>query len=175
VIEAVVAGMFAERCPVVTGIVVSNLRTPGGHVEVTGWARVSRSAGDQGRSRRAGATVDLSDRLLATTGTGALPIFAGGQAREMYRHDPPPTIAEQAHLGMANQQAVLDAAGATFADVFRSNWYLTDMRDWDVVEPIVGSYFPDGVVPVPAVVEVSRLTAKQGVRFEPDLWAALPK
>lgn len=48
------------------------------------------------------------------------------------------------------------------------------LRDWDVVEPIISGYFPNGVLPVPMVVEVSRLTAKQGVRIEPDLWAALP-
>lgn len=171
-IEAVVAGMFAGHCPVVNGVVVSNVQTPEGHVEVTGWARCG--AGDDGTPRSGSATVDLKDRLLVTTGSGALPIFSGGQASAMYKHDPPPTIEEQSHLGMANQKAVLESAGASFADVFRSNWYLTDMRDWDVVEPIISSYFPNGVLPVPMATEVSRLTAKQGVRIEPDLWAALP-
>lgn len=171
-IESVVAGMFAGHCPVVNGVVTSNMRTPDGHVEVTGWARCG--AADDARPRSGSATVDLKDRLLVTTGSGALPIFSGGQASQMYKHDPPPTIEEQAHLGMANQKAVLESAGASFADVFRSNWYLTDMRDWDVVEPIISSYFPNGSLPVPMAAEVSRLTAKQGVRIEPDLWAALP-
>jgi enamine deaminase RidA (YjgF/YER057c/UK114 family) len=75
---------------------------------------------------------------------------------------------------MQNQQKVLEAAGATFNDVFRTNFYVSDIREWETIEPIVNSYF-NGSPPVPMVVEVSRLTAKQGVRFEPDLWAALPR
>src|SRR5690606_15725424 len=136
-------------------------------IEVTGWARCGDAAGD-----RAG-TVNLSERLLITTGTGAMPIFVGGEAVDMYKQLPPATVEEQTHLAMHNQKMVLESAGATFDDVFRSNWYLTDIRDWDAIEPIVQSYF-GRPVPVPVVVEVARLTAKQGVRFEPDLWASLP-
>lgn len=168
VIQAMIFGEYGDQSPVVNGVVVSNLSS-GGHVEMTGWARVSRDDAGDGT-----ATVDLRDRLLATTGTGAIDIFVGGEASQMYAQTPPGTIEEQAHLGMQNQQKVLEAAGATFDDVFRSNWYLTDIREWDSIEPIVTSYF-GRPPPVPMVVEVSRLTAKQGVRFEPDLWAALPR
>ena len=48
------------------------------------------------------------------------------------------------------------------------------LRDWEIAQPIIASYFPGGVIPAPIAVEVSRLTAKQGVRIEPDLWAAVP-
>jgi enamine deaminase RidA (YjgF/YER057c/UK114 family) len=173
-IEGIVAGMFGEHSPVLNGVMVSNLRTPEGEIEVTGWARCDASAprvstGHDGTT----ATVDLGNRLLALTGTGAIPIFVGGEADQMYKQDQPASIEEQAHLAMANQKAVLESAGASFADVFRSNWYVTDMRDWPAIEPIVAGYFPSGL-PVPMVVEVSRLTAKQGVRLEPDLWASLP-
>lgn len=167
VIEAMIFAKYGERSPVVNGVVVSNLSS-GGHVEMTGWARVSRDDVGDGT-----ATVDLRERLLALTGTGAIDIFVGGEASQMYAQTPPGTIEEQAHQGMQNQQKVLEAAGATFDDVFRSNWYVTDLREWDTIEPIVTSYF-GRPPPVPMVVEVSRLTAKQGVRFEPDLWAALP-
>lgn len=168
VIEGMILARYGEHCPVVNAVIVSNLSTPGGHVELTGWARVAPDGGGDGV-----ATVDLRDRLLVTTGTGALKIFVGGEASEMYAQTPPGTIEEQAHVGMQNQQKVLEAAGASFDDVFRSNWYVTDMRDWEIIEPIVTSYF-GRTPPVPMVVEVSRLTAKQGVRFEPDLWAVLP-
>lgn len=168
VIEGMIFGKYGERSPVVNGVVVSNLST-GGQIEMTGWARVSGDATTNGT-----ATVDLGGRLLALTGTGAIDIFVGGEASGMYAQTPPGTIEEQAHLGMRNQQKVLEAAGATFDDVFRSNWYVTDMREWDTIEPIVTGYF-GRPLPVPMVVEVSRLTAKQGVRFEPDLWAALPR
>lgn len=168
VVEAMVFARYGGRSPVVNGMIVSNLSTPGGHVEVTGWARVDPAGGGDGV-----ATIDLGDRLLVTTGTGAIDIFVGGEAADMYAQTPAGTIEEQAHIGMLNQQKVLEAAGATFDDVFRSNWYVTDMREWDVIEPIVTSYL-GRTPPVPMVVEVSRLTAKQGVRFEPDLWAVLP-
>jgi enamine deaminase RidA (YjgF/YER057c/UK114 family) len=175
VVEGVVAGMYGEHSPVLNGVMVSNLRTPEGEIEVTGWARCGAGAPvtaddqDDGTVR----TVDLSNRLLALTGTGALPIFVGGQANQMYDQGKSVSIEEQAHLAMTNQRAVLESAGASFEDVFRSNWYVTDMRDWDAIEPVVAGYFPAGL-PVPMVVEVSRLTAKQGVRLEPDLWASLP-
>ena len=168
-IEGMIFGRYGDRSPVVNRVIVSNLSTPGGQVEVTGWARVSPESGGDGA-----ATVDLRDRLLVLTGTGAIRIFVGGEAPQMYAQTPPGTIEEQAHVGMQNQQKVLEAAGATFDDVFRSNWYVTDIRDWDVIEPIVIEYL-GRTPPVPMVVEVSRLTAKQGVRFEPDLWAALPR
>jgi enamine deaminase RidA (YjgF/YER057c/UK114 family) len=168
VIESMVFGKYGEQSPVVNGVVVSNLSARGRHVEMTGWART----GDDGANPDGG-TVDLRGQLFATTGTGALNIFMGGEAPQMYAQTPAGTIEEQAHVGMQNQEKVLESAGATFSDVFRSNFYVTDIREWDTIEPIVGDYF-DGPPPVPIVVEVSRLTAKQGVRFEPDLWAALP-
>ena len=121
------------------------------------------------------ALLDASGRrVVVQDGTGAIEIFVGGEAVDMYAQTPAGTIEEQAHVGMRNQQKVLEAAGASFDNVFRSNWYVTDIREWDVIEPIATSYF-GRPLPVPMVVEVSRLTAKQGVRFEPDLWAFLPR
>lgn len=168
VIESMIFAQYGEQSPVVNGVIVSNLSTPGGHVELTGWARVSLDTSGDGV-----ATIDLRDRLLVTTGTGAIEIFVGGEASAMYAQTPAGTIEDQTHVGMQNQKKVLEAAGATFDDVFRSNWYVTDIREWDIIAPIVTSYFGRSP-PVPMVVEVSRLTAKQGVRFEPDLWAVLP-
>lgn len=104
VVEAMIYGKYGEHSPVVNPVIISNLSTPGGHVELTGWARVSGD-GD-GLS-----TVDLGDRILPLTGTGAIDIFVGGEASQMYAQTPPGTIEEQAHLGMRNQQKVLEAAG----------------------------------------------------------------
>ncbi|MFC4011110.1 RidA family protein [Nonomuraea purpurea] len=118
-----------------------------------------------------GSGVSLSDELLMLTGTAAMPVFVGGTAAEAYAQIPAATIAQQAHDAMENQRKLLESARATFDDVFRSNWYLTDIRDWAVIEPIVAGYF-GRELPVPQVVEVARLTAKPGIRFEPDLWAA---
>lgn len=164
-IESALADRFGKTCPAVTGVVVSNLLAPGAHVEVTGWARAAEGRSDAG--------ISLEDRLLILTGTGAIPVFIGGPVAAMYAQSPSASIVEQTHVAMENQCKVLESAGATFADVFRSNWYLSDIREWPTMEPIVADYF-GGTIPVPQVVEVARLTAKPGVRFEPDLWATVP-
>ncbi|MEV7091192.1 Rid family hydrolase [Streptomyces sp. NPDC093085] len=75
---------------------------------------------------------------------------------------------------MENQRKLLESAGATFENVFRSNWYLTDIRDWDAIAPVLAEYF-GGELPSPQVIEVARLTAKPGIRLEPDLWASRPR
>ena len=165
-VEGMVYARYGGHCPVVNGVMVGNVAS-GRQVEMSGWARVRGGDGDDG-------TVELGDRLMVTTGTASLQIFMGGEAPAMYAQVPLGTIEEQAHQGMENQRKVLEAAGATFDDVFRSNWYVTDMRDWPAIEPIAIEHF-GRPLPVPMVVEVSRLTAKNGARFEPDLWAALPR
>lgn len=165
-IQKVIVDRYGGESPVVNPVIVSNVSTQSGHVEVSGWAVVTGGGEDE-------ATVDLGERLMILTGTGAIDIFMGGEAAQMYAQIPAGTIEEQAHIGMRNQQKVLESAGATFDDVFRSNFYVTDMRDWAVIEPIVVEHF-GRTPPVSMVIEVSRLTAKQGVRFEPDLWAKLP-
>ena len=95
---------------------------------MTGWALATQTDGRQGS-----ATINLHDHLLALTGTGALQIFVGGEASDMYEQTPPSTIEEQAHVAMQNQEKVLQSAGASFDHVFRSNWYVTDMRDWESI------------------------------------------
>lgn len=166
-IQAVVAEQFGSEQPVVNGVVVANLQRPEAHVELSAWARVPDDRA------RPGQGVSLRDRLLMLTGTAAMPVFVGGTAADAYGQSLLPSVAEQARIAMDNQQKVLEAAGATFNDVFRSNWYLTDIRDWPEIEPILREHF-GRELPVPQVVEVSRLTAKPGIRFEPDLWAACP-
>jgi enamine deaminase RidA (YjgF/YER057c/UK114 family) len=162
-VEQEILGRYGEHCPVVSGMVVSALLTPGAGFGVTSWSRCP--AGNS-------ASMSLGDRTLALTGTGALDIFVGGQASDMYARPVPQTIEAQAEQAMVNQRKVLEAAGATFDHVFRSNWYLTDIREWPVVEAAAREHFGRDL-PAPMVVEVPRLVAKPGVRVEPDLWASL--
>jgi enamine deaminase RidA (YjgF/YER057c/UK114 family) len=166
-IEAVVAERFGSEQPVLNGVVVANLQRPEAHIELSAWARISEDSAPSGRG------VSLRERLLMLTGTAAMPVFVGGTAADAYGQTLIPDVAEQAQIAMENQRKVLEAAGATFDNVFRSNWYLTDIRDWPQIEPVVREHFGRDL-PVPQIVEVSRLTAKPGIRFEPDLWATCP-
>jgi enamine deaminase RidA (YjgF/YER057c/UK114 family) len=163
-VEREVLERYGDHSPVVSGMIVSALLLPAHRFGVTSWSRCPAGSG---------ASVSLSDRTLALTGTGALDIFVGGQANDMYARPVPPTIEDQAEQVMENQRKVLEAAGAGFEHVFRSNWYLTDVREWPVVEATARRHFGRDL-PAPMVVEVPRLVAKPGVRVEPDLWASLP-
>jgi enamine deaminase RidA (YjgF/YER057c/UK114 family) len=163
-VEREILERYADYCPVVSGMLVSALLLPASRFGVTSWSRCP----DGGA-----ASMSLGDRTLALTGTGALDIFVGGQASDMYARPVPQTIEAQAEQVMVNQRRVLEAAGASFDHVFRSNWYLTDIREWPVVEATARRHF-ERDLPAPMVIEVPRLVAKPGVRVEPDLWASLP-
>jgi reactive intermediate/imine deaminase len=64
----------------------------------------------------------------------------------------------------ADLEAVLTAAGATFADVVKTTIYLVDMADFAIVNPIYGERFADCVAPARSTVAVSMLPL--GARIE---------
>ena len=67
---------------------------------------------------------------------------------------------------MKNLQAVLAAAGATFADVVRTTIFLADMGDFAHVNEVYGGYFKEGPPPARATVQVAALP--KGARVEID-------
>lgn len=80
------------------------------------------------------------------------------------------SIEEQTHQVMRNLQAVLEAAGATFADVVKTTIYVTDMSTYGKINAIYGSYLKEpfparetvGVskLPLDAKVEISMIAVK---------------
>jgi enamine deaminase RidA (YjgF/YER057c/UK114 family) len=165
-----ISARFGRHSPAVTDVIVSNFADRGTRVALSGWAR----CGDSEMTTTVGKTariVNLRDQVLYSSGTGAIGKWTGGQSKQNDTRIPPATIVEQAHVSMTNQSKILESAGLTLSDVFQSTWYMTDIRDWAEVEPILRDYF-EGDLPASLVVEVSRLTAKPGVRFEPDFWAS---
>ena len=80
------------------------------------------------------------------------------------------TIEEQIYQIMKNLQAILEAAGVSFADVVKTTIYLTDMSLYKTVNEIYGSYFSDPYpareavcvkeLPLGAKVEISMIAAK---------------
>jgi len=80
------------------------------------------------------------------------------------------TIEEQMHQIMKNLQAILEAAGVTFADVAKTTIYVTDMSLYKAVNSVYGSYVSDPYparetvcvkeLPLGAKVEISMIAMK---------------
>jgi 2-iminobutanoate/2-iminopropanoate deaminase len=66
-------------------------------------------------------------------------------------------VAHQTELVMANLGAILQAAGASFADVVKTGVYLQNMNDFATVNAIYARYFDEATAPARACVEVARL------------------
>ena len=79
--------------------------------------------------------------------------------------------AQQTERVMANLAAVLDAAGAKWADVVKTTVYLHDMSDFPIVNEVYGRALGDAR-PARSTVQVSALP--RGVLVEIDAIVALP-
>jgi len=94
-------------------------------------------------------------------------IFLSGQipleprSGEMVRAD----IGKETDRVLDNLEAVLEAAGCTFADVVRTTIYLVEMADFPVVNERYGKRF-SGTFPARATVQVAGLP--KGARVEID-------
>jgi 2-iminobutanoate/2-iminopropanoate deaminase len=66
-------------------------------------------------------------------------------------------VKKQTEQVLANLEAILKAAGATFADVVKTTVFLADMNDFAAVNAVYAKYFPENTAPARACVQVSRL------------------
>jgi 2-iminobutanoate/2-iminopropanoate deaminase len=85
-------------------------------------------------------------------------LFTSGQiaidpATQVYT---PADIETETHLVMTNMQAVLAAAGCSFADVVKTSIFLADMNDFPKVNAVYATYFT-GDFPARETVQVSVL------------------
>ncbi len=71
--------------------------------------------------------------------------------------------AAQAERALRNLGAVLDAAGATFADVVKTTVFLADMADFAAVNEVYAGFFPD---PPPARSTFAVAALPRGARIE---------
>jgi 2-iminobutanoate/2-iminopropanoate deaminase len=79
------------------------------------------------------------------------------------------TIAEQTMATLANVKAIVEAGGATLADVVKVNVYLTDLADFAAMNEVYASFFPEPH-PVRTTVQAGLL----GFLVEIDAVAELP-
>jgi 2-iminobutanoate/2-iminopropanoate deaminase len=80
------------------------------------------------------------------------------------------TIEEKMHQVMKNLDAILKAAGVSFADVVKTTIYITDMATYGKVSEVYGSYMSDPYparetvcvkeLPLGAEVEISMIATK---------------
>lgn len=102
----------------------------------------------------------LSDGTLFTSGQVPLVPETGKLAGE--------SIQEQAQQVFANLEAVLAAAGMTFADVVKTTVFLTDLADFAAMNAIYATKFPENP-PARSCVQVAKLPA--GAKMEMELIA----
>ncbi|MGE4428673.1 MAG: Rid family detoxifying hydrolase [Solirubrobacteraceae bacterium] len=81
------------------------------------------------------------------------------------------TPAEQAEQALRNLQAVIEAGGATMADVVRATVYLTDMGAFAEVNEVYARFFAQDP-PARAAIGVSALP--KGAQVEVDAIVAIP-
>ena len=79
-------------------------------------------------------------------------------------------VSAQTERVMKNLEAVLAAAGCTFANVVRCGIFLTDLADFSKVNEVYGRYFPSNP-PARATVQVSALP--RGAKVEIDCIAVV--
>lgn len=103
-----------------------------------------------------GKTVFLSGQIPLDPATGEL---VGGA-----------DVVAQTERVMKNLEAVLAAAGCTFANVVRCGIFLTDLGDFGKVNEVYGRYFPANP-PARATVQVSALP--RGAKVEIDCIAVV--
>lgn len=82
-------------------------------------------------------------------------------------------IEAQTHQTMKNLGSILQAAGASFADVQKTTIHLTDVNDFRTVNAIYGGYFPQGQYPARETIGVAALPL--GASIEISMVATIPK
>lgn len=77
----------------------------------------------------------------------------------------PATAAEQAKQSLSNVKAIVEAAGATMAQVAKTTVFLKDMNDFLAVNEVYAQFFPEPY-PARSAVQVARLPKDALVEIE---------
>lgn len=165
--QDVVASRYPTHPPVVVPIAAPKVLEEGTCINVE--ATFALSSVTEGTSDIA--RVHLDRRIIAISGQPAIPVFVGGMARDTYRHQPEASAAAQTSVSLRNLENILAAAGSDWDNVFKTTWYVTDIREWPQIKEAAYAVFGQPP-PSPTVVEVSKLVAP-AVRVEPDIWAVV--
>jgi len=75
-------------------------------------------------------------------------------------------IREQTQAALRNLQAVLEAAGCTFADVVKTTVFIMDMGDFTDMNEVYKGFFDEGSPPARSTVQVAGLPRGAVVEIE---------
>jgi 2-iminobutanoate/2-iminopropanoate deaminase len=121
------------------------------------------------RIRTAGAPAPIGPYSQAVSASGHF-LFVSGQTPKDPKTDViPEDFCTQAERCLENLKAIIEAAGATMADVVKVNAYLTDLGQFSTFNEIYARYFTE---PFPARTTVGAVLP--GISLEIDAIVALP-
>lgn len=93
-------------------------------------------------------------------------VFASGQLGiDMTTGRIPDSVTDQTRFALENMSAILAAAGADYRSVVKTTVFLTDMRDFAVVNEIYGAFF-HGANPARSCIAVKELPKDAKVEIE---------
>lgn len=93
-------------------------------------------------------------------------VFASGQLGiDMATGQIPDTVTDQTRFALKNMGAILAAAGADYRSVVKTTVFLTDIRDFAVVNEIYGAFF-QGANPARSCIAVKELPKAAKVEIE---------
>jgi 2-iminobutanoate/2-iminopropanoate deaminase len=116
------------------------------HREIVHTDKAPKAIGPYSQANIAGSMIFVSGQLGFDPATGEF--VAGG-------------VREQTHQVLKNMSAILEAAGASLADVTACTVYLKDMNDFIAMNEVYAQYFSDNP-PSRAAIQVARLP-KDGI------------
>ena len=91
----------------------------------------------------------LKDKMLFTSGQIAINPDTGNLILDY--------IEAETKQVMENLKVVLEAAGMTFENVLKTSIFLSDMKNFQEVNTVYGSYFNEATAPARETVEVANL------------------
>ncbi|MCZ7557050.1 MAG: RidA family protein [Bacteroidia bacterium] len=116
------------------------------HREIVHTDKAPKAIGPYSQANIAGSLIFVSGQLGFDPATGEF--VAGG-------------VREQTHQVLKNMTAILEAAGASLADVTACTVYLKDMNDFVAMNEVYAQYFSENP-PSRAAIQVARLP-KDGI------------
>jgi reactive intermediate/imine deaminase len=127
------------------------------HRSIVRTSAAPQAIGPYSQAVRAGGTLYLSGQIPLDPATGEI---VGGD------------IATQARRVFDNLKAVLEAGGASFADVVRVGIYLANLGDFAAVNEVMKHYFAE---PYPARSTIGVAALPRGAAIEIDVVAAVDR
>jgi 2-iminobutanoate/2-iminopropanoate deaminase len=122
--------------------------------------------------RAAGAPAPIGPYSQGIVTSGRLLFVAGQTPKDPGTGTMPQGFREQAELCLRNVKAIVEAGGATMADVVKVNAYLADLADFAVFNEVYATFFTQ---PWPARTTVQAVLPGGAVKVEIDVVVSLPK